>query len=126
MKLNELRAAMREHGMDAIFVTDELNQRYLLEYPFTDGLLVITEKEAYMVTDFRYEEEAKKHADPAFTVVCPQVRTAFITEVLEKNGVKTVGYENRTMTVAEFDSYKERFGSFPRCICFGVHKDSQR
>ena len=112
MKLNELRAAMREHGMDAIFVTDELNQRYLLEYPFTDGLLVITEKEAYMVTDFRYEEEAKKHADPAFTVVCPQVRTAFITEVLEKNGVKTVGYENRTMTVAEFDSYKERFGSF--------------
>lgn len=112
MKLNELRAEMSVNGIDAAFITGELNQRYLLEYPFTDGLLVITQKDAYMVTDFRYEEEAKKHADPAFTVVCPSVRTAFITEVLEAGKVKTIGYENLTMTVAEFHSYQERYSAY--------------
>ena len=112
MKLNELRAEMLANGIDAAFITGELNQRYLLEYPFTDGLLLITQNEAYMVTDFRYEEEAKKHADPAFTVVCPSVRTAFITEVLEKEKVKTIGYENRTMTVVEYQSYKDRYAAY--------------
>ena len=105
MKLESLRRTMQERGMEAVFITGELNQRYLLGYPFTDGLLVITETEAYMVTDFRYEEEAKKKADPAFRVVTPAPRAPFIQEVLEKNHVRTVGYENLTMTVAEYDAY---------------------
>ena len=112
MKLQELRAAMLKNKLDAVFVTGELNQRYLLGYPFTDGLLVITQTEAYMITDFRYEEEAKKHADPAFTVVCPPVRAAFITDVLEREHVKRIGYEDLTMTVAEYNSYKRLYVPF--------------
>lgn len=103
---------MLREKIDAVFVTGELNQRYLLGYPFTDGMLVITQTEAYMVTDFRYEEEAKKYADPAFTVVCPPIRTAFVTDVLDKQHVKTVGYENLIMTVAEYDSYRKRFPQY--------------
>lgn len=125
MKLKELRDGMLANAIDAAFITGELNQRYLLEYPFTDGLLVITQNEAYMVTDFRYEEEAKKHADPAFTVVCPSVRTAFITEVLEKEKVKTIGYENRTMTVAEYQSYKDRYAAY-RFVPLGAMIETMR
>jgi len=109
MNLSTIRAQMRKAGMDALFVTSELNQRYLLDYPFTDGLLVITEKHAYMITDFRYFEEAHQFADPAFEIVMPEIRTAFITERLDGDGVRTVGYEDETLTVAEFHALKERY-----------------
>jgi Xaa-Pro aminopeptidase len=109
MKLTNLRNEMRQKGMDAVFVTAELNQRYFLGYPFTDGLLLITQKSAYMVTDFRYEEEARKYADPAFEVVTPKLRTAFMQEILHAEKVRTVGYEDLTLTVAEFRNYEERF-----------------
>ena len=111
MKLQKLRIAMKEQGWDAVLVTSELNERYLLGYPFTDGLLVITATEAYMVTDFRYEEEAKKYADPAFEVVTPSPRTAFVADIFEKNHVKTVGFENLTMTVSEYHAYESKYPS---------------
>ncbi len=111
MNVELLRARMSEKGIDAVMVTDELNQRYLLNYPFTDGLLLITAKHAYMITDFRYEEEAKKHADPAFEVVIPSPRVAFVTDVLAQDHVKTLGYEDTRMTVAEYHDLEERYVS---------------
>lgn len=112
MNVSALRAYMSAHGLDAVIVTGERNQRYLLDYPFTDGLLLIVQDEAYMITDFRYEEEAKKHADPAFTVVCPTLRGAFITEVLEHARAHTIGYEDQTMTVAEHEAYKKKYAAY--------------
>lgn len=109
MNLSRLRGEMQARAMDAVFVTSELNQRYLLNYAFTDGLLVITQKHAYMVTDFRYFEEAQKCADPAFEVVIPELRTAFITDALAGDGCKTVGYEDHSLTVAEFARYGELY-----------------
>ncbi len=109
MNISALRARMAENGLDAVMITSELNQRYLLDYPFTDGLLLITAENAYMITDFRYEEEAKKYADPAFTVVTPSPRTAFIANVLETERVKALGYEDKTMTVSEFRALEGRY-----------------
>ena len=116
-KLQNVRLAMKEKGMDALFVTNELNQRYLLGYPFTDGMLLILPEVAYMVTDFRYYEEAQAHADPAFEVVMPAPRAPFVTEVLEKHGVKTVGYESASLSCDEFDRLSKLYGTFTFLPC---------
>ncbi len=111
MNLHNLREKLQEKGIDALIVTDELNQRYLLNYPFTDGMLLITQKSAYMITDFRYREEAEKCCDPAFQVVTPDARVPFIQEVLDGDKARTIGFEDTHVTVAEFrrmeDFYKE-------------------
>ena len=112
MKLKLLREKMSQLGIDALLVMDELNQRYLLEYHFTDGLLLITQNSAYMVTDFRYTEEAEKLANPAFSVVAPSPRLAFILEVLQKEGVKTVGYEDETVTVCAYRKLEEQYKDY--------------
>ncbi len=112
MNIELLRSRMVEKGIDAVMVTSELNQRYFLDYPFTDGLLLITMARAYMITDFRYEEEAKKYADPAFEVVTPSPRVAFITDVLEQEHVRALGYEDHAMTVAEFRSIESKYNKY--------------
>ena len=111
-KLEKVRALLKEKNVDALFVTSELNQRYLLDYPFTDGMLVILADNAYMVTDFRYYEEAQSKANPAFEVVMPSPRVAFVNDVLQGAGVKTVGYESATLSCDEFTRLQEMYSDY--------------
>ena len=111
-KLEKVRAHLRAMQIDALFVTSELNQRYLLDYAFTDGMLVITAEKAYMVTDFRYYEEAQSKANPAFEVVMPSPRIPFVTDVLKKAEAKTVGFESATLSYDEYMHLKDIYGEF--------------
>ena len=102
-RIDRLRTKMREEGLDALIVSSEINQRYLSRYPFTDGLLLITLQRAELLTDFRYAEDAEKKADPRFTVVTPDDRFGHIGEFFAAECVKTVGYENKTLSCDEFE-----------------------
>ena len=53
-RLTVLRENMKARGMDAVIILDELNQRYLSEFAFTDGYVVVTPKQSWLITDFRY------------------------------------------------------------------------
>ena len=111
-RTDKLRAALSEKGIDALLVTSELNQRYLAGYPFTDGVLLITKTRSIMVTDFRYYEEAQKMAFDEFEIVMPDARLAFITEALKNEDVKVLGYENETLSCADFGRYSSRLPDF--------------
>lgn len=91
--IEKLRNYMNETGIDAVLVHSEINQRYFAKFKFSDGVLVILPKNAYLVTDFRYYEEAEKNASKDFSVVMPQKRSMFINEIFSSHGVKTVGFE---------------------------------
>ena len=105
--LTNLRAALSAHGVDALLVLDELNQHYLSGFAFTDGFLLITRGGAYLVTDFRYYENAGKHAYPDFEVVMSEDRAAFIDEELAVAGARTVGFEGGSVSYETYLSYKK-------------------
>ena len=105
--LTNLRAALSAHGVDALLVLDELNQHYLSGFAFTDGFLLITRGGAYLVTDFRYYENAGKHAYPDFEVVMSEDRAAFIDEKLAVAGARTVGFEGGSVSYETYLSYKK-------------------
>ena len=111
-RTDKLRARLAEKGIDALLVTSELNQRYLCGYPFTDGVLLITKTRAIMLTDFRYYEEAQKKAFSEFEIEMPETRIAFITDALKNENAKTLGYENETLSCADFQRYSERLSEF--------------
>lgn len=108
-KLEKLRVELKNKGVDAILVLDELNQHYLSDFAFTDGFLVISQNEAYIVTDFRYYEMALNTADKEYKVVMPDNRGAFLEKFFSDNSVKTVGVEGGSISYAEYKSYSERY-----------------
>lgn len=108
-RVEQIRGSMREAGLDALLVTSEINARYLARYHFSDGLLLITHKKAYLITDFRYYEDAKKKADPSFEVVMPELRAPYLADILEHDGIKAVGYEDHAMPCFEFARYQKLF-----------------
>src|SRR5205085_2290258 len=64
-RLERLRARLEEEKLDALYVTDPYNRRYLSGFTGTSGALLITRDEAVLATDFRYWEQAEGQA-PAF------------------------------------------------------------
>lgn len=103
-KLSLFREELKKRETEAAIITDEINIRYLCGYQYTDGFLLISEREAYLVTDGRYTEEAAHQADKCFTVVNPNDRMAFVRQFLK--GSRNLGYEERSMTVETFHRYQ--------------------
>jgi Xaa-Pro aminopeptidase len=66
-RLQKLRGRLVEKELDAIFITQADNRRYLSGFHGTAGYLLITQKKAVLATDFRYTEQAKTEA-PDFTI----------------------------------------------------------
>ena len=107
-KLEKLRNKMKESGIDAVIVLDELNQHYLCEFAFTDGFLLITPAKAYIVTDFRYYEMALIGANKSFEVLTPADRTEFLNKALAEEGCTKVGFEGGSVSYDVYRRYCEK------------------
>ncbi len=66
-RLKRLRDDLAKKEIDAIFITQADNRRYLSGFHGTAGYLIITAKQAILATDFRYTEQAKTEA-PDFKI----------------------------------------------------------
>ena len=110
MRLTKLRNKMTELSVDAVLVLDELNQHYLSEFAFTDGLLFVTKTKAYLITDFRYYEMALNKANKQFEVITPDNRKEFLNKVIAEEGIKTIGFEGGSVS---YDTYRSYCDSYP-------------
>ena len=112
MRVTKLRNKMTEMGIDAVIVLDELNQHYLSEFAFTDGLLFVTKTSAHLITDFRYYEMALNKANKSFEVVMPENRKEYISAVVSGEGIKTIGFEGSSVS---FETYRRYCDEYPSC-----------
>ena len=70
--LKNFQALLIENGYDAAIITDQLNQHYLSGFEFHDGVVLVMQKDAYLLTDFRYVEAAKESACEGMQVLTPE------------------------------------------------------
>ena len=61
-RVSKLQDAIKAKKMDAMLVTSQYNLRYVSNFTGTTGLAVITQEEAFFVTDFRYTQQADSQA----------------------------------------------------------------
>lgn len=102
--------------VDALIVTNPKNQRYLTGFDFQDGLVLVTRKTSYLITDFRYKEAAAKEVRPEFTVTLfEEDRSRFFMSLLD--GRTKIGFEDASITVEELNGYR---ALLPECSFYGV------
>ena len=106
-RINSFRERMIKEGIDAVVIYDELNQRYLSTFDFTDGLLLITRSTAHLITDFRYYEMATKKADKEFNIVTPEDKLSYVKDVLNGEACKTLGFEGGFVSYAQYQRLKK-------------------
>ena len=90
------------HGdsQKAALVFSEKNRRYFTQFPATDGALLVTAEEAYLLMDFRYEEAARYKAKYC-TVMGFTSLPEKVGELVKSHGVKQVYMECEELSVAQ-------------------------
>ena len=111
-RIEAVKKALAEQDIDSLIVLDELNQQYLSGFAFTDGLLLITRKRSFLITDFRYYEMAKNEAFSELEVIIPENRKQTIEDIMKADGCKRVGFEGNSVSFATYNKYKE---TYPDC-----------
>ena len=105
-RLEKLRAALPKE-CDGIRVTDEINQRYLTGFAYTDGYVIVTRGAALLMCDFRYIEAAKAKADPCFEVrMFEGKRTEWMPRLFDELEIKAVAFEDGTLSCAGLEGLK--------------------
>ncbi len=109
--LSRMITAMQQTGMEAAIVTSEINQRYLTGFAFTDGLVVVTPKQSWLLTDFRYIEAARATVNAEeFDIITPGKLYKSAAELLHDAGVKSVSVEEATLSLSDAERLRKVLG----------------
>lgn len=95
--------------IDAVLVTHEISQRYLSDFPFTDGYLLITRERAFLLTDARYIEAVQAKVTDTFEILLFAGNALVqIDGLLTDCGATVLGYEDNHLSCAALASIKEK------------------
>ncbi len=92
---------------EAFIVTYPANRFYLTGYKTSAGTVLVTPKAAYFIVDFRYFEKAERVIDSCKVLLLNDLWKQ-INEILKADGVKTVYFENCTITLIERKALAEK------------------
>ncbi len=108
-RLDRALAKLAGGELDALYITKEINQRYMTDFAFTDGHVLITREKSYVITDFRYIEAARAHVVGDYEIIMPDWRSGdYLLDLCRKNHVDTLGFEEDSLSYAGFKSLTER------------------
>jgi len=100
VRLGKIRLALANENIDSMVVSNIKNVRYISGFTGDEGMAVITEKEAYLIVDGRFTEQAKSESKISVVDYGGNfVRT--IGEILKDNSSKKCAFEGNTMTFSE-------------------------
>jgi Xaa-Pro aminopeptidase len=101
-RLNRLRAQLDEHELDALFVSDPFNRRYLSGFTGSNGWLLVSRDEAVLATDFRYWEQAGSQSPHfrLFKTVGPM--PDWLGELFDGLRGKRLGFEQAHLTYGDY------------------------
>ncbi|WP_018660652.1 M24 family metallopeptidase [Heyndrickxia acidiproducens] len=105
-KLEKLREKFSETGIDGILITSPYNRRYMSNFTGTTGIVLISEKEAKFITDFRYVEQASKQCE-GYEIVQHRIPVEQeIANQVENMGIRKLGFEQDYMSYSQYKQYE--------------------
>ncbi len=101
-RIQRLQKRLRRKKLDALLVSQPENRRYLSGYTATDhgiaetsGLLLILRKESpYLLTDFRFGEQATAETEGFEVVLYPKGLFVLLKKLLPQLKIKRLGFES--------------------------------
>ncbi len=107
-RLDNLRAAIDEKGLDGLLISDADNRRYLSGFVGSAGYVFVARDGAVLLTDFRYTEQASEQA-PDFRVDRISAKLDWLPGLCAEFGVEKLGFEADDVTVSQFARFKQAF-----------------
>lgn len=93
------RECLKRHALDVLLVTSLPNIRYLAGFSGSDGVLLVTPRGGWFLTDSRYTTQAQSEVN-GYDVVEYRSKLDSIAELVSAAGCRTVGFESTHVSVA--------------------------
>jgi len=106
-RVTKLREALAETGIDAFFVSSRPNVNYLSGFRGDSGWLLITDKKVYLITDFRFIDQAKDEAPNVEVVMYEGKMQDRLKELCNGEKIKRMGFESEQCTYAQYQKLSE-------------------
>ncbi len=106
-RVSRIRSKFKDYGIDALLITTGVNRQYACGFCSTDGVVLITNDDAFLLVDFRYIEAAKK-AETGMTVQLVDAVNTYkkrIEAALKGKLYTAVGFEDGNITYSEYKKY---------------------
>jgi Xaa-Pro aminopeptidase len=105
-KLERVRQILREKGLEVILFFSPENLTYLSGYTGGEGILGVSEEEAWLFVDFRYLEIAQKETKECEVRL---LKKGFkeVREFLRGRDLKKIGLEAKAITLFEFGELQD-------------------
>ena len=119
-RLQRLRQKLAEIEIDAIFISQPENRRYLSGFDGSAGYLCITEKDAVIATDFRYLEQVKQQSPDYKIFQITGGMENWLPELVAGVGSQKLGFESQSTSFAMYrqmgNVMKKSGSSHPRLV----------
>ncbi len=112
--MSHLKAFQRELvslGVDGAIISSPLSIKYLSDFDYTDGYLLVLRERAYMLADFRYIEAAEAYSGD-FEVIMPESDMLSELALLASiNELCVLAIEDEDISCAQYQRLCEKLGS---------------
>ncbi len=89
-----IQQAVRSKKLEALFVSDIKNIRYLTGFTGSSGFVLITEDKAFLFTDFRYKQQSAEEVKNWDIEIEKGSRIKTLSRAVKKLGIKKLGFES--------------------------------
>lgn len=117
---SRIRENLAARGLDAVMLTEEVNRFYAADFHSvgTDALVLVTKTNSYYFTDSRYTVAAQRYVQDAEIAITGRGRgyVELVNEVIDREGLHTVGFDADYITVTAFEHYREKL----HCSLVGI------
>src|SRR5215212_2943577 len=102
-----VRDAMKELNLDGILLTYPPDLAYLTNFTGDDSIGLVTAKDFYLITDFRYQEQAGVEAGWLDVVMRENKMSDALVEAIGQAKVKRIGYEANYAAVGQISALEK-------------------
>jgi Xaa-Pro aminopeptidase len=105
-RLAKLREKLAANNLDAAFIYSKENRRYISGFTGSTGYVIVTAKDAFFVTDFRYRQQAQQQCQGFDVIIHGSSLIDQLKESILGTGIKNIAVEEAYMTLAFYENLK--------------------
>jgi len=99
-RLKPVREFLARKRLDGFLITSRTDQRYLTSFNGEDGMTLVTPRQVYLLSDFRFEEAARQEAPWARFVKRAKAIPAEVAKLARRGRMARIGFVPDRLTVA--------------------------
>ncbi|MTI84173.1 MAG: aminopeptidase P family protein [Firmicutes bacterium] len=107
-RLEKIRKLFSKYRIDALLVSSTVNCKYLSGFTGTSATLVIDPYEAFLLTDFRYIEQAKDQCPQFHIIEVSGEAHLSLSRLLADRGIRKLGSESDYLTYNQFTTLRDK------------------